>query len=553
MREWGHDFRPAYRRIAEARPLLSDADGTPTPVLAVTATATPDVRRDIVEQLGLRDPALVVRGFDRPNLVWSVTHTPDRERRAADLLREAGGDRARLRRHAHGDRGVGGPPGAAGLARRSLPRRARAGRARRRPGALDRGRDARSSPRRAPSAWASTSPTCAPSSTSPSRRRSRRTTRRPAAPGRDGLPSRAALLVAPDDDRTPRRMAETGHPLAPEVQAVYAAAGSLAQLAVGARARRADHARRGAPRGRRRPRRRRPSARPSSGWRRPACGVPRRRRADLVRVPGGPARAAPVRARGRAGRRRVRRGRAARAAGRGLLGVDAAARSTRSSGAPGLPEARVRAGLAFLAERRLVDVQAAGEGALRVTYAGPRTPTAPLDARALDRAPRPRACRGWTTSSPTPRPSGAGGSTCWRTSASPPRRAAATATSASAACRPAAVTPRDEPLLLALIAHVGRGDAPRAWLPGTPAARRDGLLTGSRRTASSASTTRSRASGRSRRKASAASERRADGHPRSRLHCTGSARHAASASRSASESEPSSRATRASVSNVVSV
>jgi ATP-dependent DNA helicase RecQ len=66
--QWGHDFRPDYLRLREA----AAACGRP-PVLAVTATATQQVREDIVEQLGLHDDRLVlVRGFDRPNLHLAV-------------------------------------------------------------------------------------------------------------------------------------------------------------------------------------------------------------------------------------------------------------------------------------------------------------------------------------------------------------------------------------------------------------------------------------------------------------------------------------------------
>jgi len=64
--EWGHDFRPSYRRIGKLRELLD------CPTLALTATATPDVRADIVASLGLRYPLVVVRSFDRPNLTWTV-------------------------------------------------------------------------------------------------------------------------------------------------------------------------------------------------------------------------------------------------------------------------------------------------------------------------------------------------------------------------------------------------------------------------------------------------------------------------------------------------
>lgn len=64
--EWGHDFRPAYRRIGVLRHRYR------APVLALTATATPRVREDITASLRLREPAVVVRSFDRPNLSWAV-------------------------------------------------------------------------------------------------------------------------------------------------------------------------------------------------------------------------------------------------------------------------------------------------------------------------------------------------------------------------------------------------------------------------------------------------------------------------------------------------
>jgi ATP-dependent DNA helicase RecQ len=79
--EWGPDFRPAYRRLAEAADLM----GRP-PVVALTATATPEVRRDIAEQLGLRSPRVVVRGFDRPNVVPSVFHTGAKVEKLREVL-----------------------------------------------------------------------------------------------------------------------------------------------------------------------------------------------------------------------------------------------------------------------------------------------------------------------------------------------------------------------------------------------------------------------------------------------------------------------------------
>jgi ATP-dependent DNA helicase RecQ len=87
--EWGHDFRPSYRRIGATRERL----GTPQTV-ALTATATPDVRRDIVRQLVLRDADVVVGGFDRTNLTYHVERTPtqrDKDTAAVTWLRKANG------------------------------------------------------------------------------------------------------------------------------------------------------------------------------------------------------------------------------------------------------------------------------------------------------------------------------------------------------------------------------------------------------------------------------------------------------------------------------
>ena len=74
--EWGHDFRPEYLRLGAA----IEALGHPT-VLALTATAAPPVREEIVERLGLRDPEVLVRGFDRPNIRLAVQRFHDESRR----------------------------------------------------------------------------------------------------------------------------------------------------------------------------------------------------------------------------------------------------------------------------------------------------------------------------------------------------------------------------------------------------------------------------------------------------------------------------------------
>jgi ATP-dependent DNA helicase RecQ len=79
--EWGHDFRPEYRRLGEVVRQL----GSPR-LAAFTATATPEVRRDIAHQLGLATPELHVRGFDRPNLHYAVERVGGGDEKPARLV-----------------------------------------------------------------------------------------------------------------------------------------------------------------------------------------------------------------------------------------------------------------------------------------------------------------------------------------------------------------------------------------------------------------------------------------------------------------------------------
>ncbi|HEV8367850.1 MAG TPA: ATP-dependent DNA helicase RecQ [Pyrinomonadaceae bacterium] len=78
---WGHDFRPDYLRLKNIIESLGK-----TPTLALTATATPYVRSDIIQQLGLKTPQTFVSGFDRPNLSIEVVHT-QREREKISRIR----------------------------------------------------------------------------------------------------------------------------------------------------------------------------------------------------------------------------------------------------------------------------------------------------------------------------------------------------------------------------------------------------------------------------------------------------------------------------------
>ena len=85
--EWGHDFRPDYLRLGA----FAEQLGRPT-LLALTATASPPVRREIVARLGMEDPAVMVHGFDRPNLHLSVRRFSEesgKKRALADAVRKA--------------------------------------------------------------------------------------------------------------------------------------------------------------------------------------------------------------------------------------------------------------------------------------------------------------------------------------------------------------------------------------------------------------------------------------------------------------------------------
>ncbi|HWE03084.1 MAG TPA: ATP-dependent DNA helicase RecQ [Tepidisphaeraceae bacterium] len=79
--QWGHDFRPEYSRLGEVREKL----GSP-PCIALTATATEDVRTDIIHQLRLNEPTIVITGFDRTNLSYQCRRMSKNAEKGAELM-----------------------------------------------------------------------------------------------------------------------------------------------------------------------------------------------------------------------------------------------------------------------------------------------------------------------------------------------------------------------------------------------------------------------------------------------------------------------------------
>jgi len=84
--QWGYDFRPSYLEIANVRELLPDV-----PVLAVTATATPDVAKDIMKKLLFRQPNLLQKSFERKNLVYVVREAEDKNNQLLRVCRNVPG------------------------------------------------------------------------------------------------------------------------------------------------------------------------------------------------------------------------------------------------------------------------------------------------------------------------------------------------------------------------------------------------------------------------------------------------------------------------------
>jgi ATP-dependent DNA helicase RecQ len=81
--EWGHDFRPEYRRLREMMDQINDQ----IPVIALTATATPKVQSDIVKNLGLRNPDIFISSFNRNNLYYEIQPKVKKEQTIKNIVK----------------------------------------------------------------------------------------------------------------------------------------------------------------------------------------------------------------------------------------------------------------------------------------------------------------------------------------------------------------------------------------------------------------------------------------------------------------------------------
>ena len=84
--QWGYDFRPPYLKVKELREILPD-----TPVLALTATATPEVRTDIIEKLEMKEAQVFVKSFSRKNLSYVVFNLDDKHKKLIEICRNVKG------------------------------------------------------------------------------------------------------------------------------------------------------------------------------------------------------------------------------------------------------------------------------------------------------------------------------------------------------------------------------------------------------------------------------------------------------------------------------
>jgi ATP-dependent DNA helicase RecQ len=81
--EWGHDFRPEYRRLREMMEIINQD----APMIALTATATPKVQSDILRNLGLREPKIFISSFNRPNLYYEILPKIQKDQTVKSIVR----------------------------------------------------------------------------------------------------------------------------------------------------------------------------------------------------------------------------------------------------------------------------------------------------------------------------------------------------------------------------------------------------------------------------------------------------------------------------------
>ncbi|MBL0356516.1 MAG: DNA helicase RecQ [Chitinophagaceae bacterium] len=81
--EWGHDFRPEYRRLREMMEMIKPG----APMIALTATATPKVQSDILRNLGLRNPRIFISSFNRPNLYYEILPKIEKDQTIKSIVR----------------------------------------------------------------------------------------------------------------------------------------------------------------------------------------------------------------------------------------------------------------------------------------------------------------------------------------------------------------------------------------------------------------------------------------------------------------------------------
>ncbi len=89
--EWGHDFRPEYRRLRE----MMDIINPEIPVIALTATATPKVKSDIVKNLGLRNPNIFLSSFNRSNLYYEIQPKIEKEQTIKSIVKFISGHKGK--------------------------------------------------------------------------------------------------------------------------------------------------------------------------------------------------------------------------------------------------------------------------------------------------------------------------------------------------------------------------------------------------------------------------------------------------------------------------